>query len=470
MVETKAGEATRRRRGAEELRERTAAYGERPCLATGARVWSFADLTQAQNAARNLLAEKGVQAGETVILRGDYTLDGIAWLLALAEWRCVVAPVAVNVPEELAVRLRVSGARWIVEATQAPPASVTAVAGASAPGSETGGALLAKLRESGDAGLILFSSGSTGEPKAMLHNLDHLMASYADRKSRRLVMLAFLLFDHIGGLNTLFNALASGALLAVPASRDAEAVAACLARHRVNLLPTSPTFLNLLLASGAAERHDLSALRIITYGTEQMPGGLLTRLRAAFPNARLLQTFGTSETGIVRTDSPDSESTWLRFDDPDVEHKIVEGELWLRSQTQALGYLNAPMDRFTPDGWFRTGDQVEQATEGRWRVLGRQTDVINVGGEKVWPAEVESVLLEMPEVEACLVKGEPNAITGQTVVAQVVPASGVPPTEQEALKRRLRQHCRSRLAAYKAPSKLTFVEQLAVTARFKTRR
>jgi acyl-coenzyme A synthetase/AMP-(fatty) acid ligase len=416
-----------------------------------------------------VLARPPALAGEVVLLRGDFTLLAIAWLLALAEARAIVAPVAVNVPEEIAARVRVALARFIIHATGPEPVRLESLPAA---GEETSTAhdLLARLRTSGDAGLILFSSGSTGEPKAMLHDLDHLFAKYADLKARRVSMLAFLLFDHIGGLNTLLYALFSGALLAVPASRDPDAVAECLAQHRVTLLPTSPTFLNLLLAGGAAARHDLSALRIITYGTEQMPAGLLARVRAAFPNARLLQTFGTSETGIVRTDSPDSESTWLRFDDPAIEHRVVDGELWLRSKTQALGYLNAPMDRFTADGWFRTGDQVETAPDGRLRVLGRETELVNVGGEKVWPAEVESVLLESPEVAACLVRGEPNALTGQTVVAQVVPATPQSAAELEALKRRLRQHCRARLAAYKIPTRMTFLDQLAVTARFKVRR
>ena len=88
--------------------------------------------------------------------------------------------------------------------------------------------------------------------------------------------------------------------------------------------------------------------------------------------------------------------------------------------TQIEGYLNAGNERFTADGWFRTGDRVEQGPDGTLRVLGRIGELINVGGEKLMPAEVESVVLSVPGVTDCRVRGEPNALTGQTVVVDVV--------------------------------------------------
>ena len=142
---------------------------------------------------------------------------------------------------------------------------------------------------------------------------------------------------------------------------------------------------------------------------------------------KLIQTFGTSETGITHTTSKSSDSTLLKLDDPEVEHQIVDGELWLRSRTQILGYLNHASTAFTADGWFKTGDLVEPAPDGFLRIAGRRSELINVGGEKVLPGEVEAVLLEMPEIADALVGGEPNAITGQMVVARVVLAPGADP-------------------------------------------
>lgn len=93
---------------------------------------------------------------------------------------------------------------------------------------------------------------------------------------------------------------------------------------------------------------------MITYGTETMPQSLLLKLKEVFPKVKFLQTFGTSETGISTTSSKSSNSLFMKLEDINGEYKIVENELWLRSKTQVLGYLNASMDSFTSDGWFKT--------------------------------------------------------------------------------------------------------------------
>ena len=200
-----------------------------------------------------------------------------------------------------------------------------------------------------------------------------------------------------------------------------------------------------------------------------MPGSLLERIRKALPNVTLIQTFGTSETGISQTVSRTSDSTLFKFEDKNTEFKIVEGELWLRSQSQILGYLNHDMNRFTEDGWFRTGDLVEQAEDGYLRITGRREDLINVGGEKVTPSEIESVLLEIPEVADCLVYGEENALTGQNVVTEIVPASESNQTPAE-LKRLIKRHCRGRLSSYKVPARIKFSDATTFSDRFKKMR
>lgn len=323
--------------------------------------------------------------------------------------------------------------------------------------------LFQQLHANGAAGLVLFSSGTNGQPKAMVQNLNTLLATYAERHPNGLPVLALLGFDHIGGLNTLFGALAAGAPVVVPASRAPADVAAAIAVYHVAVLPASPTFLNLLLAAGVT--GDLSSLRVITYGTEPMPESLLLRLKAAFPRVRFIQTFGTSETGITRTSSPEAGSTFLRFDDPNLEWKVIDDELWLRSRTQIAGYLNASNERFTPDGWFRTGDKVEQGPNGTLRILGRMGEMINVGGEKLMPAEVESVVLGVPGVADCRVHGEAHPLTGQTVAVDVVSFT----TDQEALRSAIRTACREHLARHKIPTRVTFVTSVSGERMKKTR-
>lgn len=202
---------------------------------------------------------------------------------------------------------------------------------------------------------------------------------------------------------------------------------------------------------------------MVTYGTETMPESLLQRLRNVFPKAKFLQTFGTSETGIATTSSQSSSSTFIKFDDPNLEYQVVEGELWLRSQTQILGYLNASMENFTDDGWFRTGDLVEEVG-GYLRIIGRRKEMINVGGEKVLPAEVESCILELQEITDCMAYGEKHALTGQCVAVQVVIREGNKPEE---IVMKVRKHCMARLSRYKVPARVQIVDATNFGERFK---
>ena len=446
------------------LIERFKEFGERPFLAQDSETHTYSELSQKIKVYRSSLERQGLRAGDVVTLETDYCLEGIAALFALFQLRAIAAPIASASQTEIDLRREGANANWSLTVHKDDTHTLTRLVDQQEQAPHT---LVAKLTQSGAAGLILFSSGSTGQPKAMIHNTDHLLNQFAKKRKRRLSILIFLLFDHIGGLNTLFNGLASGALIVTPHTRDANIVAEAIQRHRVNLLPASPTFLNLLLLSDAHKNYDLSSLRFITYGTEPMPESLLLRLKEALPDVAFIQTFGTSETGISQTVSRSSSSTQIKIDDPNSEYKIVDGELWLRSKSQILGYLNHEMSRFTADGWFKTGDLVEEAEDGFLTITGRREDIINVGGEKVTPSEVESVLLELPEIADCLVYGQDNAITGQNVAAEVVPAQDC---DRKALKRKIKQHCRKALSPYKVPARIQFTNQTTFSDRFKKSR
>jgi acyl-CoA synthetase (AMP-forming)/AMP-acid ligase II len=205
-------------------------------------------------------------------------------------------------------------------------------------------------------------------------------------------------------------------------------------------------------------------LKIIAFGAEPMPESLLLRLRKIFPDLELQQKFGTSETNAIKVTSRSNDSLFMKFDDPNLEHKVIDGELWLKSKTQVLGYLNASMESFTEDGWFKTGDLVETSADGYFRIIGRNKEVINVGGEKVLPSEVESVLLEMEEFSDVMVFGEENQITGQSVAVEVVPAREI---DRREAKKAIRRYCKDKLLSYKIPSKVIIVDQTSFGERFK---
>ena len=310
------------------------------------------------------------------------------------------------------------------------------------------------LQESGNPGLVLFSSGSTGKHKAAVHDLKALLKKFSvPRHCYR--TLVFLQLDHIGGVNTLFYTLSNAGAVVVSEGRTPRQVCEAIATHHVELLPTSPTFLNLLLLSEEQQRHDLSSLKLITYGTEPMPAHTLQKVHALFPEVKLLQTYGLSELGILRSQSRESGSLWMRVGGEGFETKIVDGRLFIRASSAMLGYLNAP-NPFDADGYFDTGDLAE--VDGEWiRILGRKSEIINVGGNKVFPLEVENALLALANVEDVAVHGEPNPITGQVVVATIRLTQ---PEEAVAFKTRMKLFCADKLAGYKVPAKVRFVDTL----------
>jgi acyl-CoA synthetase (AMP-forming)/AMP-acid ligase II len=444
------------------LFDRISGHGEKPFLATCGQTHSYDELLVALERADLALSGK-IPAGASIAILGDYSLESISSLLWLLKNRNIIVPIAGSADLEVRERCREAYCDFLIDTVSEPGCMHFKKL------DDPGGTheLIEKLRGGNRAGLVLFSSGSAGKPKAMIHDLTNLVQIYADRKARNLSMIVFLMFDHIGGINTLFNSLASGSFMVAPVKRDAEEVAVLIQEHKVTILPTSPTFLNLLLIAEAPRQFDLSSLKIITYGTEPMPESLLLKLRETFPKVKFLQTFGTSETGISRTDSKSSGSLFMKLDDPDIEHKVVDGELWLRSKTQILGYLNHSMASFTEDGWFRTGDKVEVDESGYLRVVGRSKEMINVGGEKVVPSEVESVILEVNCVKDCTVFGQPSPVTGEIVAAKVLLNEGV---DQAVAKSEIRKHCSARIARYKVPVKIIFVAESLFGDRFKKKR
>lgn len=401
-----------------------------------------------------------IKSGEVVAILADYSFVSIALFFALYENKNIIAPITSTSQKEIDGKIKESFSTKIIN-LENEKLVITNIK------SEASHKIINDLQTSKCAGLILFSSGSTGAPKAMIHNLDTLVDSYGDKKQKQINMLVFLMFDHIGGINTMLNILSMNATMIIPQNRNADDICKLIEEYKIAVLPSSPTFLNLILINRSYEKYDLSSLRMITYGTETMPEGLLGRLKAVFSKVKFLQTFGTSETGIAATSSKSSSSTFMKIDDENLEYKIVDDELWLRSKTQILGYLNRSMESFTNDGWFKTGDLVELDNEGFIKIIGRNKEIINVGGQKVLPSEVESVLLGMDEIEDCLVYGEQNAITGQSVSCDVVLKSGV---EADGFKILVRKFCKDKLDNFKIPTRVNVVQKTEFTERFKKSR
>lgn len=440
------------------LFQRLRGWGDRPALIWREESWSYDQLSRAVDDWLDELARRGVEPGSTLAICGDYSPRLCALLLAAFMNRNVIVPLTAA-----------TSRRWdrLMETAQVRVA--VAFDGDDVPhfsnfGRRVSHPLLRQLGERATAGLVLFSSGSTGESKASVLDFDRLLAKFqAARPGYR--TLVFLLLDHIGGINTLFHVLCHGGTIITTRDRSPDDVCAAVAAHRIQLLPTTPTFLRMLLIAEASKRHDLSSLEIVTYGTEPMPASTLAAIREALPRVRFKQTYGLSELGILPTQSRDSSSLWLKLGNTGFEHRIVDGVLWLKSDTAMLGYLNAPSP-FDADGWFNTQDVVE--VDGEYlRILGRKSELINVGGEKVHPTEIENVLLQLDNVKDVTVCGRPNPVTGEVVAAKITPLG---PEDPDLFKQRVRQFCRGRLERYKVPAVIEIIEQDHHGARFKKAR
>ena len=318
--------------------------------------------------------------------------------------------------------------------------------------------LIDVLRVNGHAGLVLFSTGTTGRPKAILHDLTLFLKRFETPRPT-IRTINFLLFDHIGGINTLLHTLFNKGVVVAPEARTVDSVLDTCRKYDVEALPTTPTFLRMMLMSGAIPEKVPSCLKIITYGTERMDQPTLDELCRLLPVVDFRQTFGMSELGIVRVKSEARDSLFMKVGGEGVKTKVVNNVLQIQSQSRMLGYLNAPSP-FDSEGWYDTKDVVEEKNN-YYKVVGRESDVINVGGLKFMASDVELVALDFPGVS--LVKAYPkqNPITGQHVELTVQPREGV-----SIDKDSLMSYMKSKLQPHMAPKRIK-IDVVNIGHRFK---
>ena len=324
--------------------------------------------------------------------------------------------------------------------------------------------LIESLRHEKIGGLILFSSGSTGVPKAILYDSHTVLEKFrAIRKP--LKALLFLMMDHFGGLNTIFSITSCGGQAILLSDRSVEAVCSAVERNQVKVLPVTPSFIRLLMMSGAHKRFNLKSLEKITFGTEPMTQSTLDQLRQEFPGVELQQTYGLTEVGVLRSKSRPDGTLWMKIGGEGFEWKIKNDTLWIRSQFQMRGYLNADAD-IDEEGFFNTQDEV--MLDGDYvQILGRVSDIINIGGEKVYPTEIENFIEELDNIQDVVAYGEFNALLGQVIAVDVVLNEN---EELVVLRKRIREACRKSLGKSKVPSKIRIVNQVAVSSRLKKAR
>ena len=381
---------------------------------------------------------------ENILIYSDYNFFSISLLLFLSSKNVNIIPIVKTTAKEIDIKISESNPNKIINVSSDGEIEIK-----TCPVNNKKKLSVIK----GSTGLVLFSSGTSGKPKLMIQNLSSLISSIpVPRRQKSLIFLIFLMFDHIGGINTLLRCLISGSPIVIPKDRSTSTIIHLIEKFNVNVLPTSPTFLNLLFLDNGFSINSFKSLKMITYGTERMPENLLKKINKILPRVKLLQTFGTSETGILKTSSKSSDSLLFKIVDNDNTHKIVDGELYLKSNNTVSGYENQESTNFLDNGWYKTGDLVEEFEDGYIKIIGRKNNLINVGGLKVFPSEVEQIINEIDGILDSTVYGEFNNITGNIVCAKIY-------TNLENtifLKSKIKSHCRQNLDKYKIPVRIIF--------------
>lgn len=357
-----------------------------------------------------------------------------------------------------------------------------------------------------DLAVVLYTSGTTGQPKGVMHShrgligpivaslrlrqmwmrvpspgrllkMAGLLARYGNRllqaAGRPQTFLTAIGLHAIAGLEIMLQALLMGDCLILLPRFHPEETLRCIERERVTVLVAVPFALAMLVRIQDLKQYDLSSLLICGTGSAPCPPELARQVQGRFGCAVHIG-FGTTEIGggISATsieDSPDRQAETVGRAMPGIEVRVVDddgrplppgavGELVCRSESRMLGYYRAPeltQEVLDAEGWYHTGDLATLDDQGFIRIVGRKKDVIIRGGQNIYPAEIERFLLTNAKVREAAVVGVPTALGDEQVWAFVILQEGAAMDAQELLA-----FCRSALEPFKIPQEVRLVQDL----------
>lgn len=479
-------------------------------LRQAGRDWTWAQLADRVDALAHGLLAGGVRPGDRLAWLGLNDIGQIALLLALARVGAALVPLNHRLApaEWRAVLADCQPVRLLHDAAFAEAAH--ALADALPGGAGTVGPLADADRAApvwpggGDAAaaagsaaatvdphapvLLVYTSGTTGQPKGAVHTQANLMANMAAAVAVQGLapgdrVLTVLPLFHVGGLciQTL-PALAAGACVTLHARFDAGAMLAEIADWRPTLTLVVPAVMQALIAHPQWATTDLGSLRAVWAGSSLLPPEAIEAFHAR--GVPVCNVYGATETGpfsiALGPDHAMGHVGDCGWPAPGVQARLAQpgadgvGEVWLRGAAIVRHYW-PERPALDADGWFHTGDLARVDASGCWRIVGRAKDMIISGGENIYPAEVEAALATHPRVAECAVVGVPDARWGETPVAFVVlreaqPATAPPGHGPEDWESALALHLLARLARYKHPRRWVRVDALPRTALGKVRK
>ena len=445
---------------------------------------SYGELATAADRCAAGLAAHGVAAGECVAVVDGGSLLSIASLLGAA--RIGAAAALMNpalTPSELRGLLKNAGCAEVAVAGESyvdrlrEAGATTVLTDADLLSAEQVPTVPATpVDHIGDSdALILFTSGTTGLPKAIgitnrqLNRRIRGMAAPFRADARPAVGMMCVPFFHVGGALGMLGSLHSGNTSVVQKRFDAGEWLRLVSAHRVSTTFLVPTMLQRILDHPDFAGADLTSLVAVAYGAAAAPTALVRRAMAALPKVAFANVFGQTETlGAYTTLMPDDHRDPARVGSvgrplPGVEVRVVDPATGNDVQTGTVGELWVNTTQNVTEGWLHTGDLARRDSDGYIFPSGRLSDTINRGGEKFGPIEVEEALRTHPAVSDVAVAGVADEEIGQRVGAAVVALAPVTLDE-------LRSHCRELIAYFKLPERLAIVDQIPYNATGKVNR
>ncbi|MBB3221616.1 class I adenylate-forming enzyme family protein [Pseudoduganella umbonata] len=469
---------TERPRRAERLLDFASRWHARPHIIQGERIVTFSDLRQGAIAKGHQLSSQGIQRGDRIFLLGwnspEWIINfwaclhvGAVPVLANAWWSemevgnalAALQPAMTLADDRCAGRVPADAARgpWGIGA-------IEALGGEGA--DDTGGE-----RSEEETALIIFTSGTSGQPKAVVLSHRALLArlqmtlhitrklpQQIDETARDVTLVTGPLF-HVGSMQTLLRAVVVGDTLVLSEGRyDPAEVLACIERNKVQRWNAVPTMVTRLLDHPDVSRRDLSSLKAISIGGAPVHAELMQRIRTQLPSVspRIPTGYGLTENGGQATAAAGSEDiaelgsagkplpcVEIRF----LPHPgLPDGEILLRSPTQMSRFFGLDESPIDEQGWLHTGDLGRLDDKGNLWITGRCKDMIIRGGENIAPAAIERALLGIPGVTETVVFGVPHRDLGEEVMAVVV-------TDADLTTQQLQEQLRARIASFAVPSR-----------------
>jgi fatty-acyl-CoA synthase len=482
------------------LRRQAQHRGDRTAYVLGPHRVTYRRLNQLANRLANALAALGVRRGDRVATLAPNRVEYPAIYFAVAKLGAIHVPVN--------ARYRAGEIRYVLAQSEASVllhaaefADLAHGLGADLPalrhlipldgaGPGTAADLMSRASEAEppaepplderDPHVMLYTSGTTGDPKgALLSHRAYVLQASQTQCTTGLgeddVGLSMFPMFHMGGWAMPLGYWANGGCVVLVERADPGEMLRLVARERVTYLYLIPMLWDAVLALPELAQADLSSLRALGSGTSAMTEAQVRTIVEGFRNPNLFVMYGQSEAGPIATLRPRDlprkptsvgrpalgvEVRGVDADDRDVGVGET-GEIVCRSEFNMLGYWRMPEEtaRTLRGGWVHTGDLGAMDDEGFLHVAGRVKEMIKCGGENIFPVEVERCLLEHPAIAEAAVFGVPDAHWGEIAVAAVVPRAGAALSEHEVI-----EHVRARLAGFKKPRAVRFVDALPRTA------